>query len=360
MLDAVERLVLAESPSEDVGLLEACAKEVSEVGADATGAPAQIVRVDGRPHLSWQFGARTRVALIGHFDTVWPAGTLSVRPFSVAGGMATGPGVFDMKSGIVQLFEALATLEDLDGVTVVLTSDEELGSQTSRHLVESAAAGAAAALLFEPSAAGALKTARKGTGMYTLRVDGRAAHAGLEPEKGVNALVEAAHLVLRVAALGRDSEGTTVTPTMAAAGTATNVVPDRAVVEVDVRAWSAAEADRVDAAVRGLAATVPGAVLTVAGGPNRPPFSRAASEGLFALAEAAASRLGVPDLSGVAVGGGSDGNFTAAMGTPTLDGLGAVGDGAHAVSEHLVVDSMPWRAALAAELLTDLLAVSAR
>lgn len=355
MVDAVGALVAAESPSADVELLDACAKLVSEVGADATGSPGQVVRVDGRPHLEWRFGGHTQVVLVGHFDTVWPAGTIAKRPFVSDGERMTGPGSFDMKSGIVQLFEALATLEDLSGVTVLLTSDEELGSQTSRSLVETAARSARAALVLEPSDRGALKIARKGTGMYTLRVRGRPAHAGLEPEKGANALVEAAHLTLALQDLARPGLGTTVTPTMASSGTATNVVPEAASIEVDVRTAVPEEAERVDADIRALAPTVPGTSLTVDGGPNRPPMPASCSAELFALAEACASRLGLAPLQGVAVGGGSDGNFTAAVGTPTLDGLGAVGADAHADTEYALVPAMAERSALVAELVIELL-----
>ena len=291
MVSAVGALVAAESPSSDRDLLERCAAVVSSVGADATGAPGQIVRVDGQPHLEWRFGARTRVALIGHFDTVWPAGTLASRPFAVVGDQMTGPGCFDMKAGIVQLFAALSTLESLDGVSILLTSDEELGSQTSRRLVQDVARHARAALLLEPAGdGGALKTSRKGTGMYTLEVSGRAAHAGLEPEKGANALVAAAHLVLALEAIARPEIGTTVTPTMASAGSVSNVVPASATVEVDVRVLDPAEAGRVDADIRALstATSVDGTTLVVRGGPNRPPMPASASSALFAHASSCA------------------------------------------------------------------------
>jgi glutamate carboxypeptidase len=242
-------------------------------------------------------------------------------------------------------------------MTIVLTSDEELGSQTSRAMVEAAARGALAALVLEPTGdGGALKTARKGTGMYTMTVGGRAAHAGLEPEKGANALIELAHLVLAVDAVARPELGTTVTPTVAQAGTATNVVPDTATIDIDVRVAVAAEADRVDRDIRALATTVPGCTLTVSGGPNRPPMPASASAPLVPLVEAAAARLGLAPPGGVEVGGASDGNFTAAIGTPTLDGLGAVGEGAHAEREYVVASAMPERAALLAELVDELLA----
>jgi glutamate carboxypeptidase len=294
------------------------------------------------------------VVLIGHYDTVWPLGTLARWPFTVSDGRATGPGAFDMKGGIVQLVYGLATLESLDGVSVLLTADEETGSASSRALIESVASGARAALVLEPSAGGCLKNARKGTGMYTLSVTGRAAHAGLEPEKGINALLALSSVLLQVPAIEDHSLGTTVTPTMAVAGTATNVVPAAASAEIDVRVWKPSEADRVDAALRALRCDLEGAVLTVSGGPNRPPME--ASPSLGAMADDAAARVGMGPLEAVAVGGGSDGNFTAAIGTPTLDGLGAVGDGAHAEGEWIDLRAMPERAALVAEICAAVLA----
>jgi len=353
MVDALGALVDAESPSGDPDALAVCAARITELFADRLGRkPEQL-----GAHLHWSGGeaAGPRVLLVGHYDTVWPMGTLARRPFTITDGRATGPGSFDMKAGIVQLVEALTTLDDLARVTVVLTADEELGSQTSRSLVQDAARRASAALILEPSIDGMVKTARKGTGMYTLRVAGRAAHAGLEPEKGANALVALAEVVIAAAGLGRPELGTTVTPTMAAAGSASNVVPDEATAELDVRTAVPEEAARVDADVRRLATNVAGTRLSVEGGPNRPPMPSSASVALFARAQACAARLGIGPLGGAAVGGGSDGNFTAAAGTPTLDGLGAVGGGAHAVDEHVMVATMPERAALLAELIDDLL-----
>lgn len=354
MIEATAQLVNSESPTGDAALIEECAAAVATVGADATGCTPEVVRVDGRPHLQWRFGARTEALLIGHLDTVWPAGTIENRPFASHDGRLLGPGVLDMKAGVVEMFEALATLDDLDGVTVLITSDEEAGSITSRSLVEAAARHARAALIFEPAAGSALKTARKGTGMYTLRVTGRAAHAGLEPEKGANALIEAAHLVLALARLARPQLGTTVTPTMAHAGTATNVVADVATIEVDVRVAMPEEAQRVDADLRALKTTVAGTTITVTGGATRPPMPASASRELFALARQAAERLGLADVGGVEVGGASDGNFTAALGVATLDGLGAVGEGAHSTGEYVLASALPERAALAAEVLMAL------
>jgi glutamate carboxypeptidase len=356
MIAEIERLVRCESPSDDLAAVARSAELVARIGAGHLGAGPERVVIDGRTHLRWRFGSGpTRVALIGHLDTVWPMGTIDRWPFSVADGVATGPGAFDMKAGVVQLLHALTRLDDLDGIAVLLTSDEEIGSPTSRGLIEETAAGAAAALILEPSAGDALKTARKGVSNYQVTVRGRAAHAGLEPEKGANATVEMAFAVLALNALAQPLLGTTVTPTMLRSGTATNVVPAEAVLEVDVRTATLEEQRRVDIAVRRLIATVPGTSIDVRGGPNRPPLPSSSSADLFARAQRVAADLGLPELHAVEVGGGSDGNFTAAIGVPTLDGLGAVGDGAHAEGEHVVVASMSERAALVGALVTDLL-----
>ena len=360
MVDAVRALVEVESPSADLDAVSKAADATAAFGARVLGETAERVDVDGRPHLRWRFGGPTRVVLVGHFDTVWPMGTLGRWPFSIDGDVMTGPGVFDMKAGIVQGFHALAALEDIDGVAVVLNSDEEVGSLTSRALIEDTAKGATAALVLEPSAGGAhgaLKVARKGVSMYDLAITGRAAHAGLEPEKGVNATVEMAHQALAIRELERFADGTTVTPTVASAGTTGNTVPASAALHIDVRARTMAELERVDAGVRASVASprLEGAVVAVAGGINRPPLEERLSQDLFGRAQRLAGELAFPALSGVSVGGGSDGNFTAGIGTPTLDGLGAVGDHAHAEGEYALVSAMPERAALVAALVAQLL-----
>ena len=356
MVDLLAALVAAESPSDAPEAVTACARIVSDAAVDLVGEKPEEVEVGGRTHLRWRFGSGpTRVVLVGHLDTVWPKGTIDRWPFSVTDGVATGPGAFDMKAGVVQLLHALARVDDLDGVAVLLTADEEIGSPTSRELIEETATGARAALILEPSAGDALKTARKGVSNYQVTVHGKAAHAGLEPEKGANATVEMAFAVLALNALAQPSLGTTVTPTVMRSGSATNVVPAEAVLQVDVRTASPEEQARVDIAVRRLIAAVPGTTIEVAGGPNRPPLPSSSSAELFALAQRIASELGLAPLTSVEVGGGSDGNFTAAVGVPTLDGLGAVGDGAHAEGEHVVLAAMPDRVALVAGLVTDLL-----
>lgn len=353
MLAALERLVSIESPSSDVEAVAACAREVAELGARLLEREPETLLVDGRPHLRWSCHA-PRVGVIGHLDTVWPLGTVARWPFSVANGIATGPGAFDMKAGIVQCFYALAALDDRDGIELLLTSDEELGSPTSRNLVEETARRVSAALIIEPSADAALKTARKGVSLYALEIEGRAAHAGLEPERGANALIELAHQVLAVERLARPDVGTTVTPTVAAAGTVANVIPASARLTVDVRAATSDEQLRVDGAMHALQPTMEGTRVTVTGAPNRPPLPSSASADLFRRASAIAEQMGLGPLRGAEVGGGSDGNFTAGVGTPTLDGLGPVGAGAHAEGEHVVVAAMAERAALLAALVDEL------
>jgi glutamate carboxypeptidase len=281
---------------------------------------------------------------------VFPLGTLAARPFTVEDGRATGPGVFDMKAGLVIAIHAIAALPDRRGVELFVNCDEEVGSATSRHLIEERALACGAALVLEPAADGALKIGRKGTGTFEVIVRGRAAHAGLEPERGVNALVEAAHHVVAIAGLGDQALGTTVTPTVAHAGTADNVVPAEARVRIDVRVIEPAEGIRLEAAMAALTPVDPAATLEVLGSVGRPPMPESATAELFALASKVAAELGLPEPRGVAVGGGSDGNFTAAVGVPTLDGLGATGAGAHADHEHALVDELPDRVRLVSGL----------
>ncbi|MEY2399460.1 MAG: glutamate carboxypeptidase [Actinomycetota bacterium] len=360
MLDALARLVAVESPSADQSACARCADGVAELASELLdGAAPERIVLDGATHLRWIFGdAPTRVALIGHFDTVWPIGTLDELPFKVEDGLAWGPGCFDMKAGIVQGLFALAALgpDALNGVALLLTSDEELGSPSSRGLVEYTARGASAALVLEPGVDGALKTARKGVALYRLKVHGRSAHAGLEPQNGANALLGLSAALQEITTLNDVGRGTTVTPTTASAGTARNVVPDYAVCEVDVRGETAEELQRVDGAMHALSPQIDGTSFEVEGGINRPPLDAAASVDLFARAQRIARDIGMGELRGAAVGGGSDGNFTAGIGVPTLDGLGAVGDGAHARHEHVVVDAMAPRADLLAALVRELLA----
>jgi glutamate carboxypeptidase len=357
IIDDIGELVRRESPSSVPAAVRDSAQTVAELGERLLGVPAERVDLGDCAHLRWRLGdGPPRVLLLAHHDTVWPLGSLESHPFDVTDGVLRGPGCFDMKAGLVLALRAAAMLDDPSGVTILVTGDEELGSPSSRGLIEEAAASCLAALVLEASAdGGALKTERKGTSLYRVRAVGRAAHAGLEPERGVNATLELAHQVLAVTGLGDAGRGTSVTPTVASGGTTVNTVPAAAEFAVDARMWDQAEQDRVDAAMRGLRPALDGAGIEVSGGPNRPPLSAAASAGLFARAAAIAAELGLPPLTRAAVGGASDGNFTAGIGTPTLDGLGAVGGGAHADHEHVLTSALPGRAALLTALLDDLL-----
>jgi glutamate carboxypeptidase len=362
MVADIGALVGVESPSADPAAVAACGEVVAGIGMRLLGVAPERIVVDGRTHLRWRLGpdgAPGRVLLLGHHDTVWPVGALARHPFAVVDGVMRGPGCFDMKAGLVIALHAVASLPAGSPVTILSTADEEIGSPTSRSLIEAEASRCVAALVLEASAdGGALKTERKGVSQYWVRAIGRAAHAGLEPEKGVNATVELAHQVLAVTALGDGHRGTTVTPTMLTAGTSSNTVPAEGEFTVDVRARDAAEQHRVDAAMRALRPVLPGARLEVTGGPNRPPLQASASAALFERTRAIAAALGQPPLTAAAVGGGSDGNFTAGVGTPTLDGLGAVGGGAHADDEHVLVADLPGRAALLAALVADLVSAT--
>jgi glutamate carboxypeptidase len=313
-------------------------------------------------HLRWRFGTvANRIVILAHHDTVWPLGTLATHPWSIEGNVIRGPGTVDMKAGLVQAIHALAALIErrvpLAGVCLLVTGDEEIGSPTSRALIEREARGCEACFVLEGAGPrGSLKTGRKGTSLYRLEVTGRAAHAGGEPEKGINAAVELAHLILKTSVLGVPWLGTTVTPTVAGAGTTTNTVPAAARLSVDVRARTQAEQARIHQAMQALSPTLPGAVITVLGEPNRPPMEVTSGAALFARARALAPGVGLAGLTASSVGGGSDGNFTAGIGVPTLDGLGAVGGGAHADDEHILLDQLLPRTALLAALVGDVLA----
>jgi len=358
LVEAVRTLVEVESPSSDVAACERAVTAAAAMVQDWLGSPARIETHDGRPVLRWG-PDRPRVLLLGHLDTVWPIGTLERIPWAIDGDRLRGPGVFDMKVGVVQAIAAAALLNlgPDDGVGILLTTDEEIGSGCSRAVIEDAARDALAVLVLEPSVEGELKTARKGTSWYVVQINGRAAHAGLDPERGINALVEAADLVSTATTWAAPDVGTTVTPTTARAGVTDNTVPDRAVIGIDVRAWSADEQIRVDSLARGWRPThAEASVEIIGGGINRPAMEASAGEGLARLAERCAEQLGIAPLGSRSVGGASDGNFTAAMGIPTLDGLGAVGDGAHADHEWASASAIPQRTAVLAALTSAILA----
>jgi glutamate carboxypeptidase len=355
MLAVLGRLVDQESPSADIPSLNACADLVAAVFEEVLGSRPQRLERDGKPHLLWRKGA-PKVLLLAHMDTVWPLGTVARWPFSADGKTATGPGSFDMKGGLVQGLFAVAALGVPDGVVFLVTSDEEVGSATSRELIESTAREVGAALVLEAALDGALKIARKGVAGYTFTVDGLAAHAS-QPELGVNATVAMAEVALAAAALADDGVGTTCSPTVVSAGTVANTIPARATLVIDSRAPSVAEQQRIDAGLRQIGSSVAGVKVSLEGGPNRAPMPESISRDLFERARRLAGELGLPELRGAFAPGGSDGQLTAAVGTPTLDGLGAVGGNAHAEGEFVEIAAMPQRAAVVAALVEELLAL---
>jgi len=367
LIETIEALVCLESPSGDAAAINRCVAELESRLGGLGGLGGRVARLPGGPagdHLRAEFGSGARrVLLLGHIDTVWPAGTLARRPFRAEGGRLHGPGVFDMKAGLalaVLAVKALAQESDgLPGVVVLLvTADEETGSAASRGIIEAEARVSDAALVLEPALpGGALKTRRKGCGEFVLRVSGRAAHAGIEPELGASAISELARQIPRIEALRDAAAGTAVNVGVVRGGSRPNVVAADAEAVIDVRVASAAEAARVTAALGALKPVDPGTRVAVAGGIDRPPMERSpAGAALFAVAQAVAADLG-RTLGEGRTGGGSDGNLTAALGVPTLDGLGAVGGGAHADDEHVTIADLPWRAALVAGLLRRILAV---
>ena len=363
ILAVIRELVEEETPSRDKPRLDAF---IARLGARyaAAGATVEIIANARRgDHLvaRWASGAPAAAPalILCHYDTVWPVGALATHPFRREAGKAYGPGILDMQTSLVLVEFSLRAAGELPlalprPVTLLVTSDEEIGSGSSRALIEEEARRAAYVLVLEaPLAGGVLKTARKGTGSYTVETIGRAAHAGVEPEKGINAIEEMAHQVLAIQRLGDPATGTTVNVDVIEGGTVTNVIPARCTVKVDVRAWTQAETVRVEAAMQALAPVLPGAALQVRGGWNRPPLEHAATAALFAQAQAVGRQLGLALQEG-STGGGSDGNFTGALGVPTLDGLGVPGEGAHADHEHILVDEIAGRAALLTALLMEL------
>ena len=362
MLDLLRHMVEMESPSDNKEALDRLgqflAAEFSRAGAQVSFSEQS----DAGNHLKAEFpGSPGKpVLLLGHFDTVWPLGTLSSMPFRLEDGRAFGPGIYDMKTGIAMMLFALRALREVHAmhrpVTVLLDSDEEVGSRTGRPLVEAMARNCEAVLVLEPSQTiqGHLKTARKGVGDFLLRVRGRASHAGVDFEKGHNAIVELSRQLLDVAKLTDIERGITVNPGVIHGGTRTNVVAAEAVAEIDVRIAQLADGPELEKKFHSLKPHDPGCSIEVTGGINRPPMER--TEGtarLFQIAkqQAAALEMNVQEAS---TGGGSDGNFTSALGIPTLDGLGAVGEGAHASHESIVVAELPRRTALVAALIQSL------
>jgi len=351
MLSDIQTLVNIESPSRDVDQLRRHGQAVAELMQARLGTAPTFVESPVGPHIHWSGGDEPRVLILGHHDTVHPVGTIQSFPFTVDGDHAMGPGIFDMKTGIVQAIHAVAALPDASGVEIILTADEEIGSHASRAFFEERARAAGAVLVLEPSAdGGALKTGRKGTGTFTLEIHGRASHAGLEPEKGINALMELSRLLPQIAALADLDKGTTVTPTLASAGTADNVVPALATCAIDVRVQEISEKARIESSLAALRCEHPEARLVLTGAITRPPMHHSSSTALMEIAREVAKEIGLGEIDGIEVGGGSDGNFTAASGVQTLDGLGAVGAGAHTTAEYVLISTLTSRAALIAGL----------
>lgn len=361
IVSTTRELVEIESPSDDKAAADHLSEAVAQKFA-ALGGQISLHRAhDFGNHLQVDFAGKAGgkpVLLLGHYDTVYPLGTLANMPCRLVDDKLTGPGVLDMKSGIALMLHSMAALRQWHGelprpVTVFLVSDEEVGSDSSRAITESLARKSAAVLVLEPAAGsqGAVKTARKGVGDYQIKATGKASHAGLDFEKGVNAIVELARQIEKVTSFTDLKKGLTVNVGMVSGGSRTNVVPAEATAQVDVRIARLQDAAYIDKKMRGLRPFNRKCRLHITGGINRPPMERTPGvAALYGKAVAIARTLGWK-LGEAAVGGGSDGNFTAGLGIPTLDGLGGVGDGAHASHEHILVSELPRRAALIAGLI---------
>lgn len=363
MLADLQVLVEQETPSDDPAALHRGLDVLRDLIGERLGRPATEERADGGEYgdvtvldYPGTDGSTAPLVLLGHYDTVWPVGTLADRPFEVTDDRILGPGVFDMKAGLVQMLWALRIAREHDiplpPVRMVLNGDEEIGSPVSRPVIERAAAGARAGLVFEPAGpGGALKTARKGTGLFRIRVTGTEAHAGLDPTAGASAIDELARTVLVVRDAADLDRGTSVNVGVIAGGTRSNVVAGRAHCDLDVRVSTPEETRRMDRVLEALGTRSPGTSLQVEGEWNRPVMQRSAGTvALLDTARTAAGTVGVR-VHEVAVGGASDGNFLAALGLGVLDGLGAVGDGAHARHEHVATADIAPRTAFAARFL---------
>ncbi len=360
LLEFIEALVAIESPSDDPAAVNRCGHELASRLEAMGGAITRIPSSAAGDHLRAGFGSGPRqILLLGHFDTVWPVGQLATMPLKRDAGRLYGPGVFDMKAGIglASLATRAVIEQGLDGCQIVMlwTTDEEVGSTTSRALIEAEASKSDAVLVFEPSLpGGALKTSRKGVGQFELIARGVSAHAGLDPGKGVSAVRELARQIIAIDDLQDPAHGVTVTVGVIRGGTRANVVPDEARATIDARANTRADAERIERVLKSLQPQIAGARLEVKGGFDRPPLERSADVvKLFEIAKAVAADIGLTLGEGSA-GGGSDGNFTAAIGVPTLDGIGAIGDGAHALHEHVEIDALVPRAAIIAGVLDRL------
>jgi glutamate carboxypeptidase len=362
VLDTTEALVRLESPTTDKEAVDRCGAELASRLEAIGGKVTRLTREHRGNHLLAEYGCGTsQILMLGHFDTVWPVGQLERMPLARADGRLHGPGVFDMKAGIAigmlatrALVECAASIPHR--IVMLWTTDEEIGSESSRQAIEEEALRSAAVLVLEPSLpGGAVKTSRKGCGGYQVTVRGIAAHAGIEPQKGASAVQELAHQILRLNGLQDLARGISVNVVQVSGGTRSNVIPDEAHAVIDVRVPTAAAAAEVEAAFKGLRPVDARTSIEARGGVDRPPLERTAKvERLYGEARGVARELG-QELAEGGTGGGSDGNFTAALGVATLDGLGAVGDGAHALHEHVEIAALADRAALIAGLVTRII-----
>jgi len=360
LLQTIGEFVEVESPSDNKVATDRMGTILAEKFAALGGRPHLHRAEEYGDNLQIDFpgaGNRKPVLLVGHFDTVYPMGTLAAMPCRVDNGRLHGPGVLDMKAGIALMLSAIEALQTWEGqlprpVTVFLVTDEEVGSYSSRKITEHLARKSAGVLVLEPAAGrGAVKTARKGVGDYTLTVAGIASHAGLDPGKGHSAILELARQIAVISKLNDLKSGVSVNPGVIRGGTRTNVVAAEATAEIDVRIRSAQQAAGLDRKLRALKPFDKHCKLNMEGGINRLPMERNAGViALYKKARAIAKQIDWK-LEEAAVGGGSDGNFTAALGIPTLDGLGAVGEGAHAIHEHIIISELPRRALLLAGLI---------
>ncbi len=360
MGQTLQDLVMLESPSSEREAVNAVADFLGRAFEALDAEVEHLPQAAFGDHLRVSWGAGERqILLLGHMDTVWPLGETQRRPFQTSGNTATGPGVFDMKGGLVVGLYAVSALRDLGlapahRLVFLFNSDEEVGSLTSRPVIEEEARRSEAVLVLEPSREEALVTWRKGVGRFELEVQGLASHSGAAHDRGVSAVEELAHQILRLEAMTDYDRGTTVNVGVVEGGSKVNVRPASAWAAIDLRVATTAQGRQMTDAILGLKPVNRQATLVVSGGLNRPPWeSSAASQKLFDRAQRVGRRLGL-DLWPAGTGGGSDGNFTAALGVPTLDGLGVVGDHAHALTEWADLASLPRRAALLAELLLDL------
>jgi len=364
MLSTLQGLVLAESPSLEKAPADRCceilAAEWRKRGASVERI-AQKQRGDQLRVTWWAQKSRPagQLLVLGHYDTVYSLGTLAKMPFRVSGGKAYGPGIFDMKAGLTQALFALETLQQTRAplryrLVFLCTSDEEIGSDASRKLIETEARRSDAVFVLEPSLGprGLIKTARKGVGEAELIVHGRASHAGLAPQEGINAIHELARQLQRIQEWNDLRRGVSVNADVIEGGTRVNVIAERASAVLDLRALRVTDMRRLERKLHALRPILPGAKLEVRGGFNRAPLERKLSAVLFSKARSLAAQMGL-SLGECTAGGGSDGNLTAALGVPTLDGLGAVGHGAHSQDEHILINTMPARAALLAALLLN-------